>query len=241
MDVVLVQALSGLASASSLFLVASGLTVIFGVTRVVNFAHGSLFMLGAYVAWIILSHLPRDPAWFVLGVVLTGVALAAIGAAIEMTLLRRIYKAPELLQLLATFGVVLVVQDLTLKLFGPDDLTLSRPRWLRSFVDIADQRVPFYDLVMIGIGPLGAGGTVVAVHAHPLGHAGARGDPGPGDGGRAGRGSASAVHSGVRAGGRAGWDRWRSGAARWVGEFADGPDGDHRRVRRRGGRRPGAA
>ena len=115
MDVVIVQALSGLASASSLFLVASGLTVIFGVTRVVNFAHGSLFMLGAYVAWTILSHLPRDPAWFVLGVVLTGVALAAIGAAIEMTLLRRIYRAPELLQLLATFGVVLVVQDLTLK------------------------------------------------------------------------------------------------------------------------------
>jgi branched-chain amino acid transport system permease protein len=153
-DVVIVQALSGLASASSLFLVASGLTVIFGVTRVVNFAHGSLFMLGAYVAWLILSHLPRDPAWFALGVVLTGLALAVVGAAIEMTLLRRIYRAPELLQLLATFGVVLVVQDLALKLFGPDDLTLSRPRWLRSFVEIAGQRVPFYDLVMIGIGPV---------------------------------------------------------------------------------------
>jgi branched-chain amino acid transport system permease protein len=154
MDTVLVQALSGLASASSLFLVASGLTVIFGVTRVVNFAHGSLFMLGAYIGWTILSHLPRDPAWFAAGTILTGLALATIGAAIESTLLRRIYKAPELLQLLATFGVVLVVQDLTLMIWGPDDLTLARPRWLRAFVEIAGQRVPFYDLLMIAIGPV---------------------------------------------------------------------------------------
>ncbi len=154
MDTVIVQALSGLASASSLFLVASGLTVIFGVTRVVNFAHGSLFMLGAYVGWTILSHLPRDPVWFTLGAILTSLTLAAIGAAIEMTILRRIYRAPELLQLLATFGVVLVVQDLTLKIWGPDDLTLPRPRWLRSFVEIVGQRIPFYDLLMIGIGPI---------------------------------------------------------------------------------------
>jgi branched-chain amino acid transport system permease protein len=151
---IIVQFLTGLASASSLFLVAAGLTVIFGVTRVVNFAHGSLYMLGAYIGWTILSALPRDPAWFALGVIATGLATAAIGILIETTLLRRIYQAPELLQLLATFGVVLVVQDLVLKLWGPDDLTLSRPRWMRSFVLIADQRVPFYDLLMIGIGPL---------------------------------------------------------------------------------------
>jgi len=154
MDTIIVQLLTGLASASSLFLVASGLTVIFGVTRVVNFAHGSLFMLGAYIGWTILSILPRDPAWFAAGVVLTGLALAVVGALIETALLRRIYKAPELLQLLATFGVVLVVQDLTLKLWGPNDLTLARPRWMRSFVEIAGQRVPFYDLLMIGIGPV---------------------------------------------------------------------------------------
>jgi branched-chain amino acid transport system permease protein len=150
----LVQFLTGLASASSLFLVAAGLTVIFGVTRVVNFAHGSLYMLGAYLGWTILRELPRDPAWFACGVVLAGLATAAIGVLIETTLLRRIYKAPELLQLLATFGVVLVVQDVVLKVWGPDDLTLSRPRWLRSFVAIAGERIPLFDIVMIGIGPL---------------------------------------------------------------------------------------
>jgi branched-chain amino acid transport system permease protein len=150
----LVQFLTGLAGASSLFLIAAGLTVIFGVTRVVNFAHGSLYMLGAYLGWTILSRLPHDPAWFAGGVMLAGLGIAAVGVLIETTLLRRIYHAPELLQLLATFGIVLVVQDLVLKLWGPDDLTLSRPPWMRSFVAIAGQRMPFYDLLMIGIGPL---------------------------------------------------------------------------------------
>src|SRR6201999_2611817 len=106
MDTVIVQALSGLAEASSLFLVASGLTVIFGVTRVVNFAHGSLYMLGAYIGWVILTHLPRDPISFTAGILLTALALAALGALLEMGLLRRIYRSPELFQLLATFGVV---------------------------------------------------------------------------------------------------------------------------------------
>lgn len=153
MGFVLVHALTGLAGASSLFLVASGLTVIFGVTRIVNFAHGSLTMLGAYLAWTILTHLPRDPAWFALGVLGTAAGLAAFGALLEMGLLRRLYRSPELFQLLATFGVVLIIQDAALAIWGPDDLTISRPLWLRAFVRIADERFPVYDLVLIAIGP----------------------------------------------------------------------------------------
>jgi len=153
-DFVVVQALTGLAGASSLFLVAAGLTVIFGVTRVVNFAHGSLYMLGAYIGWSILTRLPRDPAWFAAGVLLAALATAALGALLEMGLLRRIYRAPELLQLLATFGVVLMVQDAALYLWGPDELTLPRPPWLRGFVAVAGSRFPLFDLVLIGVGPL---------------------------------------------------------------------------------------
>ena len=146
--------LTGLAGASSLFLVGSGLTVIFGVTRVVNFAHGSLYMLGAYVAWIILPHLPRDPVSFAIGVIATALVLAAAGALLEIGLLRRIYRSPELFQLLATFGVVLIVQDAALWAFGPDDHTISRAPWLRSFVRLSDERFPVYDLVLIAIGPV---------------------------------------------------------------------------------------
>jgi branched-chain amino acid transport system permease protein len=154
MTAILIQLLTGLAGASSLFLVAAGLTVIFGVTRVVNFSHGSLFMLGAYIGWSILSRLPRDPEYFALGVLLTGLATAAIGTLLEVALLRRIYRAPELLQLLATFGVVLILQDVTQRVWGPADLTLPRGPWLRSAVIILGERFPLYDLILIGIGPL---------------------------------------------------------------------------------------
>ncbi len=154
MGFLVVQFLTGLASASSLFLVAAGLTVIFGVTRVVNFAHGSLFMLGAYIGWSILTRLPRDPAWFALGVLGAAGAIALLGVVLEAVMLRRIYRAPELFQLLATFGVVLMVQDATLAIWGPNDLSLPRPPWLRAFVEIAGQRFPAYDLFLIGIGPI---------------------------------------------------------------------------------------
>ncbi|MEJ1978526.1 MAG: ABC transporter permease [Acetobacteraceae bacterium] len=154
MGFLVAQALTALASASTLFLVAAGLTVIFGVTRVVNFAHGSLTMLGAYIAWTILGHLPRDPASFVLGVLTTVLVLAALGALLETVLLRRIYRAPELFQLLATFGVVLMVQDVTQRIWGPDDLALPRPPWMRGFVLVLGERFPAFDLSLIAIGPL---------------------------------------------------------------------------------------
>ncbi len=153
MSFLVIQFLTGLSSSVSLFLTAAGLTVIFGVTRVVNFAHGSLFMLGAYIGWTILTRLPHDPVWFVAGIAATALAVAAIGAALETTLLRRLYHAPELFQLLATFGVMLVIQDATLLLWGPNDLPLPRASWLRGFVTILDSRFPLYDLVLIAIGP----------------------------------------------------------------------------------------
>ena len=153
MSFVVVQALTGLANASSLFLIAAGLTVIFGVTRVVNFAHGSFYMLGAYVAWTVFQYLPRDPVSFVCGIVLAALAIGAVGAVVEMLLLRRIYRAPELFQLLATFGVVLVVQDVALFLWGPEDHTLPRPRWLRGAFDILGERFPFWDFYLIFVGP----------------------------------------------------------------------------------------
>ena len=146
--------LTGLSGASSLFPVAAGLTVVFGVTRVVNFSHGSLCMLGAYIGWSILTRLPRDPLSFTAGVLATALAVGAVGVVIEVLLLRRIYRAPELFQLLATFGVVLMVQDIVLRGWGPNDLSLPRAPWLRGAVAVGDTRFPLYDLVLIGVGPL---------------------------------------------------------------------------------------
>jgi branched-chain amino acid transport system permease protein len=164
MTFLLVQLLTGVAGASALFLVAAGLTVIFGVTRVVNFSHGSLYMLGAYVGWSVLTRLPHTPAGFALGVILAALVLAVLGAGLEVTLLRRLYRAPELLQLLATFGVVLIVQDAAQAVWGAEDLPLPRPPWMRGFVAIGGERFPFYDLVLIAAGPAVLGALWLLLH-----------------------------------------------------------------------------
>ena len=132
MDVsgLIVQLLNGLAGASSLFLVAAGLSLIFGVTRIVNFAHGSFFMLGIYLAYSLVEHLGRKLglAWsFWLLLLLAAVISGVLGALVEIVLLRRIYKAPELFQLLATFALVLVIKDAALWVWGPEDLLGPRP------------------------------------------------------------------------------------------------------------------
>ncbi|HYZ31473.1 MAG TPA: branched-chain amino acid ABC transporter permease, partial [Crenalkalicoccus sp.] len=152
----LVQALSGLASAAALFIVASGLTLVFGVTRIVNFAHGSFYMLGAYLAVTLLPPLlalDRSPAMFAAGVLGAALGVALLGAAMEVLLLRRLYPVPELFQLLATFGVVLIVQDLVLWVWGPVDIPGPRAPGLRGAVEILGQRFPSYDLLLIVLGP----------------------------------------------------------------------------------------
>jgi len=152
----LVQSLSGLASASSLFVIASGLTLVFGVTRIVNFAHGSFYMLGAYVAVTIvpwLLEVDRSPALFFAGVVASAVVVGLLGVAMEVLLLRRIYRVPELFQLLATFGVVLMVQDAVLRIWGPVDIPGPRAPGLRHGVEILGQRFPAYELFLIFVGP----------------------------------------------------------------------------------------
>ncbi len=149
----LVQLLNGLAGASSLFLVAAGLSLIFGVTRIVNFAHGSFFMLGVYIAYSAVERLgPVLGFWPAL--VLAALAVGVIGAVVEVLLLRRIYRAPELFQLLATFALVLVIKDAALWLWGPEDLLGPRAPGLSGAVDILGRRFPSYDLLLIVVGPL---------------------------------------------------------------------------------------
>nr|WP_083269600.1 ABC transporter permease [Bosea vaviloviae] len=154
-DLILTQTLNGLASASSLFLVASGLSIIFGVTRIVNFAHGSLYMLGAYLAWTLVSYFgAAEPFGFWGGVLLAALLVGLLGVVIEVLVLRRIYQAPELFQLLATFGVVLMLQDLALATWGPEDKLGPRAPGLKSFVILFDNRFPTYELFLIAVGPL---------------------------------------------------------------------------------------
>jgi branched-chain amino acid transport system permease protein len=132
--------------------VAAGLTLIFGVTRIVNFAHGSLYMLGAYVAYGAIARFGATIPGYWLAVLAAAIAVGAIGALIEILLLRRLYAAPELLQLLATFGVVLIVKDATLALWGPEDLLGPRAAGFKGAIEIAGRMLPQYDALLIAIG-----------------------------------------------------------------------------------------
>jgi len=146
---VLIQFLNGLAGASSLFLVAAGLSLIFGVSRIVNFAHGSLYMVGMYLAvWL------SGRVGFWAAVPLAAASVGAIGLLIESSVLRRIYKAPELLQLLATFALLLLIKDAALWLWGPEDLLGPRAPGLAAAVSIAGVSYPLYDLFLTVVGPL---------------------------------------------------------------------------------------
>ena len=154
LSALLVQLLNGLASASSLFLIAAGLSLIFGVSRIVNFAHGSFYMLGVYLAYTIVGKIGSTPLGFWVSMLIAAAVVALVGLVVELVLLRRIYRAPELLQLLATFALVLVIRDAVLVIWGPEDLLGPRAPGLKGSVEIMGRQFPQYDLVLIFIGPL---------------------------------------------------------------------------------------
>lgn len=148
-----VQILNGFAEASSLFMVAAGMSIIFGVTRIVNFAHGSFFMIGAYIAYTLIDAM-GSAMWFWPSLLLAAAAVAVIGLFVEVTLLRRIYQAPELTQLLATYAVMLIVQDIVLYVWGPVPLMGPKAPGFTGAVDILGRKFPTYSLFLIMVGPL---------------------------------------------------------------------------------------
>src|SRR5213592_1607529 len=137
-----------------LFLIASGLSLIFGVTRIVNFAHGSFYMLAAYLTYTLAATLPLGAAAFYVAVLLAAASVGLTGLGVEVTLLRRVYRAPELYQLLLTFALVLVIADGVKFFWGSENLTGPAAPGLAGSVPVAGQLFPTYDLALIALGPL---------------------------------------------------------------------------------------
>ncbi len=154
-----VQFLTGLSDASSLFLVAAGLSLIFGVTRIVNMAHGSFYMIGAYIGYFTIAALPHWGFSFWVGILTAALAVGLVGVIVEVFLLRRLYHSPELFLLMATFAVVLVIQDLARWVFGPEDLLGPMVPGLEGSVNILGALLPAYDLFVIIAAPLVLLGT----------------------------------------------------------------------------------
>ncbi len=151
---IVVQFLNGLAGASSLFLVAAGLSLIFGVTRVVNFAHGSFYMLGLFLAYSLAGRFGGTPTGFWISLLVSALVVGVVGALVEIVILRRTYRSPELFQLLATFAVVLVIKDVALAIWGADSLLGRRAPGLSGSFQFFGKVIPAYDLVLIAAGPV---------------------------------------------------------------------------------------
>jgi branched-subunit amino acid ABC-type transport system permease component len=150
---VFAQSLSGLTAAMFLFLIASGLSLIFGVLRVLNFAHGSFYMLGAYGAYQFVQWVGPGPGrfwWAALGAA-AGVAL--LGGLIERILFRHLYAKEELYQLLFTYALVLILGDAAKLLWGTQQLSVSRPPGLSGAMTLLGATVPYYNLFVLLLGP----------------------------------------------------------------------------------------
>jgi len=146
------QFMAGLANGMLLFLVAAGLSLIFGVSRVINFAHGAVFMLGAYIAFTIVSFAGSSIPAFFAALVLATCGTFLFGAAFEMLCLRRIYRSPQAFQLLITFGMVLVLGDAVRLIWGREENSIAVPEGLDGIVRPFGVSFPVYRLALIGVG-----------------------------------------------------------------------------------------
>jgi branched-subunit amino acid ABC-type transport system permease component len=148
-----IQSLNGLTYAMFLFLIASGLSLIFGVLGVLNFAHGSLYMLGAYFTHQFVSLFIDAPGQFWWAVILGSLVVAALGVVIERFFLRHLYVREELNQLLFTYALVLIISDFAKIIWGTDQFSVSRPGILEGAISILGQYFPTYNIVIILLGP----------------------------------------------------------------------------------------
>ena len=158
MDVLVIHLINALLYASVLFLIAGGLSLIYGVMRIVNMAHGNLYAFGAYVtAWAIGSVAGWAPTVLLLVLLPVGAfAAAVVGAALEPTLLRPFYRRAEEYQLLVTFGLLMILEDLLRFVWGPYPLSASEVFENFGSLTLGDSLYPTYNFLVIGVGIVAA-------------------------------------------------------------------------------------
>ena len=159
MEYLVIHGLNALLYSSVLFLIAGGLSLIYGVMRILNLAHGNLYAIGAYVtAWSIGAAAAAGAPNAVLYLLLPAgaIAAAAVGAVLEPTLLRPFYKRPEEYQLLVTFGLLMILEDLIHLVWGPNPLSAGTVYASFGSITISGARYPTYNLAVIAVGIIAA-------------------------------------------------------------------------------------
>ncbi|MEW6347626.1 MAG: branched-chain amino acid ABC transporter permease [Thermodesulfobacteriota bacterium] len=157
--------INGLSQGMLLFIIASGLSLVFGVLRVINFAHGSLYMIGAFLAYSLSTLLTGTSMlnYFVLLLVVPP-AIAVLGFVLEVTLFRKVYREEHLLQLLLTYALVLILDNLAKQVWGGDPRNVTRPDLLAGSVDFMGMALPSYNVFILVVGPLIAIGLWLLLH-----------------------------------------------------------------------------
>src|SRR5271168_3593236 len=146
--------MGGLTTAMFLFLIASGLSLVFGVMRVLNFAHGSFYMLGAYLAWQAVEWLQPTAERYWPAALFAALSVALLGAIVERLLLRHLYGREELYQLLFTYALVLILGDAAKFLWDTQQLSVSTPPLLSGSIEILGTTQPLYNLFILVLGPV---------------------------------------------------------------------------------------
>lgn len=159
-QLILIQLINGLQLGVLLFLVAAGLTLVFGIMDFVNLAHGAFYMIGAYIC----AMLADQTGYFLLSLVLSLPLLFLIGLAVEKWLASRLYSLHHLDHVLATFGLILVFDTVTHIFAGPDGEAILLPAYLNSAVSLGDIRLPVYRILIIVVGLLVAAGLAWGVN-----------------------------------------------------------------------------
>jgi len=157
--------INGLSQGMVLFIVASGLSLVFGVLRVINFAHGSLYMIGAFLAFSLSTLFSGGSLFsFLMLMVLVPPAVAILGLGLEIPFFRRIYGKEHLLQLLLTYAILLILDDACRLIWGGAIRNVARPELLAGSIDFFGHYLPTYNVFILVVGPLIAVGLWFLLH-----------------------------------------------------------------------------
>jgi len=147
--------INGLSQGMVLFIVASGLSLVFGVLRVINFAHGSLYMVGAFLAFSVSTLLPTESMLsFLILMLVVPPAVALLGLSLEVSLFRRIYGKEHLLQLLLTYALLLILDDTCRLIWGGAIRNVARPEILAGSIEFFGLFLPTYNVFILAVGPI---------------------------------------------------------------------------------------
>lgn len=155
----------GLSIGMLLFLLAAGLTLIFGMLGVINFAHGALYALGAYAAWQTIALTGN----FWIALLVAPLVVAMVGVLFEVTCLRPLYASDHVLQLLVTFGLILVLEEFMKSVWGQGYKNVVTPQLLAGSVNVAGSEIAVYRLFVIGLGLLISGALFAVIELSPAG------------------------------------------------------------------------